>query len=55
MEGLDVKDTEELLDLSDTAKQKATEPKNIKDYSLNVKFREKEENGMFVVEKKLGS
>ena len=28
MEGLDVKDTEELLDLSDTAKQKATELEN---------------------------
>ena len=28
MEGLDVKDTEELLDLSDTAKQKATELAN---------------------------
>ena len=28
MEGLDVKDTDELLDLSDTAKQKATELAN---------------------------
>lgn len=51
IEGLEVKDIEELLDLSDTAKDKVTElgnwfpaqkrPKDIKDYSQDVKFREK--------------
>lgn len=51
IEGMEVKDTEELRDLSDTAWEKVTEignwfsvrnsPKGIKDYPQDVKFGEK--------------
>lgn len=65
MKGLEVKDKEALLGLSDTAKEKGLNLgidfllekrlKSIKDYPQDVKFRGKEENGLSVAVRKLGS